>query len=330
VDVLSDVLSAVRLTGAVYFDINARAPWVAETPPMTRIGPNVMPGFERVISFHVMLEGTCWAQLSDRSEPPVLLESGSGVLFVRGDPHSMSSQQGQGTEPDLSMYYKPKDKTLPFVFNEFGGDGEPAHFVCGYLGCDERPFNPILDALPRILRVVSTPGSGNLIGDLIRVALQEKERPRAGGESLLAKLSELMFVQAVRQHIETLPPEATGWLAGLRDPQIGTALQHMHGRPAAPWTLETLAHEVGLSRSVFADRFTNVMGVPAMHYLGNWRLQRAAHLLERQSVSVAEAAASVGYESEAAFNRAFKRQVGMPPGGWRKARAAGIRGAPAS
>ena len=329
-DVLSDVLSAVRLTGAIYFDINARSPWVAATPPMSQIGPSVMPGFERVISFHVMLEGRCWAELLDRSEPPVLLEAGMGVLFVRGDPHIMSAHPGNHTDPMLEMYYKPNDRTLPFVFNEFGGNGEPAHFVCGYLGCDERPFNPILDALPRIMRVVSDGESGNLIGNLIRVALQEKAHPRAGGEGLLAKLSELMFVQAVRQHIATLPAEATGWLAGLRDPQIGAALKIMHGRPAEPWTLESLAHEVGLSRSVFADRFTQLMGVPAMHYLGNWRLQRAARLLERQSVSVAEAASAVGYESEAAFNRAFKRQVGLPPGGWRKAKAAGARQSQAS
>jgi AraC-like DNA-binding protein len=293
---------------------------------MTQIGATVMPGFERVISFHVMLEGQCWAELLDHSEPPVLLESGTGVLFVRGDPHVMSPKRGDRTEPNLEMYYKPQDRTLPFVFNEFGGDGEPAHFVCGYLGCDEKPFNPILEALPRILHVRSAPGSANLIGDLIKVALLEKVHPRAGGESLLAKLSELMFVQAVRQHIESLPAEATGWLAGLRDPQIGAALAVMHGRPAEPWTLESLAHEVGLSRSVFADRFTQVMSVPAMHYLGNWRLQRAARLLERQSVSVAEAATAVGYESEAAFNRAFKRQVGLPPGGWRRAKAAGARG----
>lgn len=329
-DVLSDVLSAVRLTGAIYFDINARAPWVAATPPMTQIGASVMPGFERVISFHVMLEGQCWAELLDHSEPPVLLEAGTAVLFVRGDPHVMSPKQGNRSDPMLDIYRKPNDQSLPYVFNEFGGDGEPAHFVCGYLGCDERPFNPILDALPRIMRVVSAKESGNLIGDLIRIALQEKANPRAGGEGLLAKLSELMFVQAVRQHIESLPPEATGWLAGLRDPQIGAALKLMHGRPAEPWTLESVAHEVGLSRSVFADRFTQMMGTPAMHYLSNWRLQRAARLLERQSVSVAEAATAVGYESEAAFNRAFKRQVGLPPGGWRRAKAAGARGAAAS
>src|SRR5262249_9083038 len=154
-------------TGAIYFDINARAPWVAATPPMSQIGPSVMPGFERVISFHVMLEGKCWAELQDHPEPPVLLESATADLFVRGDPHIMSEQQGNRSDPNLDMYYKPQDRTLPFVFNEFGGDGEPSHFVCGYLGCDERPFNPILDALPRIMRVVSDGESGNLIGDLI-------------------------------------------------------------------------------------------------------------------------------------------------------------------
>jgi transcriptional regulator GlxA family with amidase domain len=156
----------------------------------------------------------------------------------------------------------------------------------------------------------------------MRVALQETESPRAGGETILSKLSELMFLQAVRQHIDSLPSESTGWLAALRDRNIGDALRLMHGAPAENWTLDSLAREVGLSRSVFAERFALIMGTPAMHYLSNWRLQLAAKLLERQSMSIAQAAAEVGYESEAAFNRAFKKQVGAPPGAWRRARIA--------
>lgn len=322
-DVLSDVLRAVRLTGAVYFDINARAPWVAASPPTAIICANVMPDFERVISFHIMLDGHCWAQLSDESEPAIKLESGDAVIFVRGEPHVMASEPGKHGMPDMGLYVRPTDRPLPFVFNEFGGAGEKARFVCGYLGCDSAPFNPILEALPHIMHVKSSSAAGRLIHELMRTALQETQSPRAGGETILSKLSEIMFLQAVRDHIETLSTSSKGWLSGLRDRHVGAALALMHGRPADPWTLDTIAKEVGLSRSAFAERFADCMGVPAMQYLGNWRLQLAARALERQGTSVAQAAAEVGYESEAAFNRAFKRLVGVPPGAWRRGRGAG-------
>lgn len=319
-DVLSDVLRAVRLTGAVYFDVNAREPWIAESPPGSSICKSVMPEYEHVISFHIMLDGWCWAQLADESQPAVRLEAGDAVIFVRGDGHFMTTEKGKRSTPDMAMYYRPTDRPLPFVLTEVGGTGEKSRFVCGYLGCDARPFNPILDALPRLLHVKRASTGGQLTHDLIRVALAETERPSAGGETMLSKLSEVMFLQAVRQHIDTLPQESSGWLAALRDRHIGAALRLMHGRPGDAWTLDSLAREVGLSRSVFAERFAQIMQTPAMHYLSNWRLQLAAHLLEKKNLSISQAAAVVGYESEAAFNRAFKKQVGVPPGAWRRAR----------
>ncbi|MFP3942889.1 MAG: cupin domain-containing protein [Alphaproteobacteria bacterium] len=323
-DVLSDVLQAVRLKGAVYFDVRARAPWVAETPAVSRICAEVMPEFERVVAFHIMLDGWCWAQLADESEPPVRMEAGDAVIFAAGESHFMTTERGMRAEPDMSLYYRPKDRPLPFILNELGGSGAPARFVCGYLGCDARPFNPMLDALPRLMHVRAASAGGQLTHDLLRVALQETEAPRPGGETILSKLSELMFLQAVRQHIEALPAEAKGWLSGLRDRHVGTALRLMHARPAEPWTLDALAREAGLSRSSFAERFTELMGEPVMHYLGKWRLQVAAQLLEQKGMSIAQAAAEVGYESEAAFNRAFKKRVGMPPGAWRRARMRGL------
>jgi AraC-like DNA-binding protein len=323
-DVLSDVLRAVRLTGAVYFDVRARAPWVAETPPISSICARVMPEFEHVIAFHIMLDGWCWAQLADESEPAVRMEQGDAVIFVGGESHFMCTDPGMRASPDLSLYYRPQDRPLPFTLNEFGGSGEPARFVCGYLGCDARPFNPVLDALPRLMHVRAASAGGHLTHDLIRVALQESELPRPGGETILSKLSELMFMQAIRQHIDGLPAEARGWLSGLRDHHVGAALRLMHARPAEAWTLDALAREVGLSRSAFAERFTELMGAPAMQYLANWRLQLAAQLLERQGMSIAQAAAEVGYESEAAFNRAFKKRVGQPPGAWRRSRLRGL------
>ncbi len=319
-DVLSDVLSAVRLTGAVYFDVRAREPWVAETPATNRICANVMPAFEHAISFHIMMEGDCFCQLADGSESAQKLERGDAVIFVGGEGHVMSSAAGQRAEPMMDLYYKPTDRALPFLLNGLGGDGASSRFVCGYLGCDAKPYNPILDALPRMLIVKASSKGGRLTNDLIRVALEEHETPIAGGETILAKLSELMFMQAIREYIDSLPSEATGWLSGLRDRHVGAALKLMHGRPGEAWTLEMLAKEVGLSRSAFAERFTELMGDSPMSYLSNWRLQRAARLLENQSMSIAQAAAEVGYESEAAFNRAFKKRVGQPPGAWRKAR----------
>lgn len=321
-DVLSDVLRAVRLTGAVYFDVTARAPWVAETPPSHAVCAAIMPEFEHVIGFHIVLDGQCWAEIPDDPEPPVQLETGDAVIFVRGDGHVMASERGRRAAPDMTYYYRPRDRALPFVLNEVGGEGVPVRLACGYFGCDARPFNPVLEALPRLLHVKAASAGGHLTRDLIRLALQEKHMPRDGGEAILSKLSELMFLQAVREHIYHLPAEARGWLSGLRDRHVGAALRLMHGRPAEPWTLDALAREVGLSRSAFAERFSDLMGTPAMQYLANWRLQLAARLLERPGKSIAQAAAEVGYESEAAFNRAFKKQVGVPPGQWRRTRAA--------
>jgi AraC-like DNA-binding protein len=322
VDVLSDMLQAIRLTGSVYFDVSARAPWIAETPPVSRICANVMPGFEHVISFHIMLEGLCWVQLADESEPPVRLETGDAVIFVQGDGNYMCSQLGQRSVPDLGRYHRPRNTALPFVLNQLGGDGEPARFVCGYLGCDSQPLNPFLASLPRLLHIRFKSEAGVVIHNLIGLTLEEEETPRAGSETILSRLSELMFLQAVRQYIGDLPAHATGWFAGLRDRQIGAALTLIHGQPARPWTLDALAHEVGMSRSSFVDRFTGLLGTPPMHYLSHWRLQLSTQLLERPKSNVGHVAAEVGYESEAAFSRAFKKAFGLSPGTWRHARAA--------
>jgi AraC-like DNA-binding protein len=259
-----------------------------------------------------------WAQLADESQPAVRLDAGDAVLVARGDEHSIASEQGKHTVANSEMYRRPTNASLPFVLNEFGGKGERARFVCGFLGCDVRPYNPVLEALPRLLHVRGGSAAGLLTFDLMRVALEESQNPRAGGETILAKTSELMFLHAVRQYIDSLPPESTGWLAALRDRQVSAVLRAMHARPADPWTLDSLSREVGLSRTALAERFSAVMGMPAMQYLNSWRLQVAAGLLDTQHSSIAQIAAEVGYESQASFNRAFKRQVGMPPGAWRR------------
>ena len=340
-DVLSDVLSAVRLTGAVFFDVDASAPWCGVSPGVERIARRVMPDAERVIAFHAILSGSCWVSLEDASTVPFLANAGDVLVVPGGAAHVMASSPELRGNPDPTLYYRPVDAHLPFSLTvdgggedhhvidagerppfslivHGGGGEERARYVCGFLGCDARPFNPLLASLPALM-CVRKPAAGGWVTDLFPVALAEGSAKRPGGETILAKISELMFVEVLRRHMENLPEESRGWLSGLRDPHVGTALRLIHGRPTEPWTLDQLAKEVGLSRTAFASRFTEFVEVPPMQYVARWRLQLAARLIE-QGVSLANACAEVGYESEAAFNRAFKKYVGVPPGAWRKRR----------
>jgi AraC-like DNA-binding protein len=223
--------------------------------------------------------------------------------------------------PDLAQYCRPKDRPLPIVTRLDNGGAEYCHLVCGYFGCDARPFNPLLEALPRMFVSQISAARRGWLADMLRLAAEEAERGSAGSESLLAKLAELMFVEVVRKYIVHLPDDSKSWLSGLKHRHIGQALRLIHGQPAKPWTLAELAREVGLSRSVFAERFAYYVGVAPMHYIGRWRMQLAIRRLTVPGVSVAQAGAEVGYASEAAFNRAFKKYVGVPPGSWRKGKS---------
>lgn len=317
-DVLSDVLAAVRLTGAIFFDSTFHSQWVAEAPRASSIAHKVMPNTQYVFYFHTLLEGTCWAELTDDSIEPIRLLAGDVIAFPMDDAHVLCSTIGMRAEPELAIYVHPIDRQLPYVINQ-GSGAESCRFVCGYLGCDVQPYNPFIRSLPRVLHSRGVARQGWL-AHLVRHAVSETECHHAGGETVLAKLAELLFIEIIRQHIDDLPMESRGWLSGLKHPQIGHALRLIHGRPADDWTIERLAREVGLSRSVFADRFTHFACVTPMQYLARWRMQLAARRLETPGISVAQAGAEVGYESEAAFNRAFKKIVGTPPGSWRRER----------
>lgn len=315
-DVLSDVLRAVRLTGAVYFDFELSAPWVAEAPPSSEIAGAVMPGSQRVIEYHLIARGACWGHAIDQD--PIRLNEGDLIIFPQGDSHVLSSAPGMRAEPDMKRFAR-ATTPLPIMYEMGGGGPERARVVCGFLGCDERPFNPLLAALPRVIHL-SANGSNaaaGWLGTLLNIAVKESGSARAGGENVLARLSELMFVEAIRRYLELLPPSQTGWLEGLRDPIVGQALAALHGQPTEAWTVDRLARLVGLSRSVFAERFTEMVGEPPMQYLALWRMQLASRMLT-EGGRVAEVAASVGYESEAAFSRAFKKLVGQAPATWRR------------
>lgn len=318
-DVLSDVLAAVRLAGAIFFDNTFRSPWVAETPEVSLFAHNVLPHADHVFCFHTLLEGSCWAELTDGTLDSIRLNAGDIIVFPRDARHTLCSTRGMRVEPDLAIYLYPRDHELPYVVNQ-GSGSDTCHFVCGYLGCDMRPFNPFFSSLPRVLHARGIATGEGWLAHLARQATSESEGFRAGGETILAKLAELMFVEVIRQHVDSLPQDSRGWLSGLKDAHVSHALRLIHGRPANSWTLENLAREVGLSRSVFADRFTHYVGVSPMQYVGRWRMQLAARRLENPGVSIAQAGAEVGYESEAAFHRAFKKFVGVPPGTWRRGR----------
>jgi AraC-like DNA-binding protein len=317
-DTLSDVLRTVRLTGATFFDVVARAPWAAEQPPQETILPRISNGASHLIAYHVILEGRCFANIVD--EDPIGVEAGEVIVFTKGDPHVMASDPGMRAAPIARS--EPNEASfgqLPLFMN-LGGDGPiTAKLVCGFLACDAAPFNPLLDNLPPIIKASDPPDTNERwLAEFIRMVRTEAAEKRAGGESVLARLSELMFIEVVRRHLETLPSAQTGWLAGLRDPFVGKALSLIHATPTHNWTIKELSKKVGLSRSVLAERFTHLVGMPPMHYLARWRMQIASGLLNSGSGSIATVAAEAGYGSEAAFSRAFKKVVGVAPSVWRR------------
>lgn len=317
-DVLSDLLRMVRLTGAAFFDVVGKEPWVAEQPSREMVLPKVLPGAEHLIAYHVVTEGRCFGSLVGGT--PTAVEAGEVIVFTHGDAHIMSSGPGMRAEPVTADALDAITAgQLPF-FVSYGGEGATStKLVCGYLACDARPFNPLLESLPPVIKAGDPKArDAGWLGQFIRVAVTESANKRAGGESVLAKLSELMFIEVIRRHLEALPPEQAGWLAGLRDPFVGKALSLMHEKPAYNWTIEELAKQVGQSRSVLAERFAYLVGTPPLHYLAKWRMQIASEFLSRGNANVASVAGEIGYESEAAFSRAFKKIMGVPPSVWRR------------
>ena len=325
-DTLSDLLRAVRLRGAFFYDVEARPPWVAEAPASRELIPAVMPGVEHMIEFHAVVRGDCWAALV--GEPPIRLAEGDVVLFPQGDAHVMSSAPGmraRRVEPGFA--FSPRPSRLPYAIavdaegvttaRLDGGGRSESTVVCGFLGCDARPFNPLLAALPRVLTLRGAAGPDSWVARLLRTVVDESSQRRPGGEAVLERMSEMLFVEALRRYVDGLPPEGRGWFAGLRDPVVGRALALLHARPADPWTAEALAAEVHVSRSTLHERFAALLDLPPMQYLLRWRMQLASRMLRDTGAKLVRVALEVGYDSESAFSRAFKRVVGASPGAWR-------------
>jgi AraC-like DNA-binding protein len=321
-DALSDVLRVVQLTGAVYLDGAFSAPWCAIVPEDSPLCSAYLPPSERVVSFHLVTEGTCWAMLPHDLGGALQVNAGDVIVVPTGETHVLGSSTDLSPEL-LAPLLANQVATRPgeVMTLEYGGGGAATRMVCGFLAAQDMGRNPLLAALPRLFKVSMRGSSASWLESSLRFATEQATSAHAGSATVLAKLSELVFVEAVRHYVNTLPDDCNGWLAGLRDRFVARALMLMHARPAHPWTVEDLAHRVGLSRSGLAQRFTDLLGVPPMQYLAQWRLQLAAQQLRLTDRSLASVAEDVGYESEAAFNRAFKREFGMPPATWRRSDA---------
>ena len=313
-DVLSDVFAAVRFSGGVFLDAEFTAPWcvVSQVGPEEFRAQGRMPA--HLIAYHYIVDGRLFVRVADT--PALEVQAGEIVLLPRNDGHVLGSAPDLRPEVIDNLVEAPSERGPASL--RFGGGGEPTRIVCGYIGCD-MPDNLLLRALPPVLKLGIRGGSGGAwLESSFRHAAEEYGISGSGSAALLGKLAELLFVEGVRRYVAALPEGQTGWLAGLRDRMVGRALALLHARVAHPWTTEELAQEVGLSRSAFADRFTALIGMPPMRYLANWRLQLAAVRLRESAAATAQIASEVGYESDAAFNRAFKRAFGTTPAAWRR------------
>jgi AraC family transcriptional regulator, alkane utilization regulator len=320
-DALSEVLGAIRLTGAVFLEMELHAQWSYITAPARKIADVLMPEADHVIPYHLVTEGTCYARLLDGD--PVEVRTGDLILFPAGDRHMLAAASAAALRlKPIDITGESLDKLIrrgEVAAFKKGRAGRTTRIVCGYLACDKRLAEPILTSLPRLLRVgMRNGGTAAWVQSSIRYSVEESASSRPGSAAVLARLSEVLFAEAIRQYMDDLPPGQSGWLAGLRDRHVGRTLSLLHEQPAYPWTVDKLARKVGLSRSVLGQRFTALIGAPPMHYLARWRTLLAATRLRESDAPIVRVAEAVGYDSEAAFNRAFKREFGLPPAAWRK------------
>lgn len=314
-DALSFALNTVHMTGAIFYYADCSAPWGFAVPALQQVAHALAPGAERLVPYHLVTEGRALVKFDDGTD--VHLQAGDVVIIPLGDAHTVSN--GRATElidsgKSLGRFLSGDLRTM-----QIGGGGERTQFICGYFGCERQADRLFLAGLPKVIRInARDDATGKWLEDSIRYLVSEADRSRPGQAILLSKMAEALFVETLRRYMESLPPEQVGWLAGARDSIVGGALALLHREPAAPWTVDELATKIGISRSVLTDRFARFLGEPPLTYLARWRLQLAARLLKQGAKPLAQIAFEVGYESQAAFNRAFKREFGVAPGKYRK------------
>jgi AraC family transcriptional regulator, alkane utilization regulator len=316
VDPLSQILKALRLEAGIFFDAEFTTPWCIDSAPGSEDARRILPRAEHVAIYHLVVEGGCRVRLPDETAT-MELATGDLIMFPHGDAHLLGSDCRRPALSAATLVQASPEGGLARIVH--GGGGDRTRFICGYVACDRRLCRPLIGALPRMLRVpLGDRGSASWMVKTLQHAAEESRAPRAGTDAVLTKLSELLFVEALRSYLETVPEQERSWLAGLRDPHVSRVLGLMHAEPARPWTVDELGREAGVSRSALTERFGLLIGEPPMQYLTRWRLALGARALKEGSEPVLHVAQRVGYESEAAFNRAFKREFGTPPAAWRR------------
>ncbi len=341
-DILSEVLRVVRLSGAIHFRGEFTQPWAFSSSPPTMLAARLKVPEGSVTPFHIFVAGSCWVMSGGL--PPIRIDTGDVIIFPRGDQHVMASDPDLPPVPINSIYAQPSVDRITVL--RHGGAGAPSHFICGFLHADQQ-FDPLLDSLPALICVrgrdgalavqvwdadgscdqsALSPQESQWWQASLRYLISESSAPGPGNRAVLARLAESLFVEVLRWQLRHAADGHGGWLAALHDPQLGRVLNLMHAAPDRAWTVDALAREAAMSRAALGRRFSALVGQSPIHYLARWRMHLARRLLQETSLGIGEIAIKVGYESEAAFNRAFHRLVGAPPAAWRLSRAPGSRG----
>jgi AraC-like DNA-binding protein len=322
-DALSEALTSVRMTGAIFYHAECTAPWGFSVPPLHKVAHVLAPGTERLVSYHLVTDGKAIVRF--QGEEDIAIAAGDILIIPHGDAHTVSNGSPSiflDSGASLDEFLAGNLTTM-----RLGGGGEATRFVCGYFGCERHADRLFLAGLPLMIKInLRGDPAGEWLESSVRHLVSQAGSARPGQSVLLSKMAEALFIETIRRYMEALPPEQTGWLAGARDTVVGGALALLHRKPRHHWTVDELAAEVGTSRSVLAERFSRFLGEPPLTYLARWRLQLAARMLQTTRQAVLQVASKVGYDSEAAFNRAFKREFGVPPGQFRRSASPSHRG----
>ncbi|WGI26235.1 AraC family transcriptional regulator [Halomonas alkaliantarctica] len=313
-DAALDVLRMIRFNGGIFLDAEFSAPWCVAaqvTPEDYRPFTRVPQG---ILAYHYVSAGRLLLQVGQ--ETPLEVSAGHIVLLPRNDPHLLSSELG--IRPISIDHLLEPTSAGGLARIVYGGGGETTRVQCGFMN-SETPCDALIGVLPRVMTLDVVEGAARAwIESSFRFAASELVAGSVGTPTLLARLAELLFIEAAQRYLTRLPPEQRAWAGGLGDPFVSRALAQLHDSPERHWTTQVLARQVGLSRSAFAERFTDLVGMPPMRYLARLRMQLAARRLSESVAPISRIALEAGYESETAFNKAFKRAFGSPPAAWRR------------
>jgi AraC-like DNA-binding protein len=309
VDPLGEALHFLRMTGSFYCRSELTAPWGL-----------AMPAMRDCLWFHVVTSGRCWLEAGDAE--PRCLQPGDFALVPHGAGHRLWTEPHVATPIVVDLPQELVSERYSLL--RYGGGGAATTLICGVVRFDHPSAHPLLGLLPRVIHLDASSASHlDWMDSLLRLMAAEAKELRPGGETVITRLADILVIQAIRSWLRKDPAARTGWLGALQDPQLGRAIMLIHREPARAWTLASLASEVAMSRSAFAARFTELVGEPAMHYVARWRMHMALNWLKEEKLALGELASRLGYQSEAAFSRAFKRFIGMSPGAVRRSPEAG-------